>query len=164
MMVSEARDRTWFHQNGTDKTAPFRLTKQAKSFQDDCKEISSQCNGVVKALKRRAILSHFLILSYFLAVGLTALHDHRDAITVPHAQTACEDSGLHLANHPDAPDLCCQPDHCSYCENRAPAVPIQCSSCTGRLAVAGPNAERSQEFRDLSPTTVRSCRAPPERA
>jgi len=127
-------------------------------------EFSLQSLGAVPALKRRAILSWSLIVSYLLVVGLTGLHDHLEAAGVPRAQQGCEDRGVHLANHPDAPDLCCQPDHCSYCENRAPALPIHRATCVERLAADSPIVERTQEFRDLSPTTVRSCRAPPEQA
>ena len=127
-------------------------------------ESSLQSFGAVRALKRRALLSWSLVVSYLLAVGLTGLHNHREAVAVPHAQKGCEDRGVHLANHPDAPDLCCRPDHCIYCESRAPALPIHKAACVERLVLVAPNVERAQGFRDLSPTAVRSCRAPPERA
>ncbi len=75
-----------------------------------------------RLLARRRLSRSLLGVAYLLASMLAMVaHQHgEDLRRAPHAVVGCSEAqGVHLAHHPDAPDLSHHPELCAACEYRS---------------------------------------------
>lgn len=109
--------------------------------------------GVI--LRLEGLLAVVLFWAPLLSYVHVHVHSH-----APAAQLTCEDDGVHLAHHPDAPDLS-QADGCPACAFRIQSAALPVVPAVFRAVPARAHLRVSEPCQPLSLVETASCRGPP---